>query len=462
MTIDADIKLKDGPDQLTQENTVIQMQVYDIEKQIGIELYSTSSQGTGGILRKLIEDFQVREITNRKEGFEGKYLILELTKHNWDTHHVVRELSRRLRISQKRIGFAGTKDKRAETTQKISIFDLNETDIENVHLKDVDLKVIGRSNKSIGLGDLTGNEFRITIRNIDHSKAELKEILSSITMEIDKNGGVPNYFGIQRFGSLRPITHLVGESLVKGDSEEAALKYISMTFQDEPEDTKNARNFVADTRNFIEGLKLYPHHLRYERTMMHHLVNEPGDYEGAFLILPENLRRMFVHAYQSYIFNRIISERMRRGLPLNQAVKGDVVCFKNSAGLPDTSRTEKVSERTIDGINNLIRRKRAFVTAPLIGYETEFSEDEPGEIERTIFDQTGVSRKHFAEIPVSGISSRGMRREILLNVSPVFSTEDDETSPGRSKAILEFTLPKGSYATTVLREYMKVHPLEMS
>ena len=438
------------------------MQVYDIERQIGIELYSTSSRGSGGILRQLVEDFQVREITNRKEGTEGKYLILELTKHNWDTHHVVRELSRRLRISQKRIGFAGTKDKRAETTQKISIFDLNEADIENVHLRDVDLRVIGRSNKSIGLGDLTGNEFRIAIRNIDHCRDELKEILSSTTTEIDNNEGVPNYFGIQRFGSLRPITHLVGESLVKGDPEEAALKYIAMTFSDEPENTKKARNYVDDTRNFIEGLKLYPDHLRYERTMMHHLVNEPGDYEGAFLILPENLRRMFVHAYQSYIFNRIISERMRRGFPLNQAIEGDVVCFKNSAGLPDTSRTEKVSERTIDGINNLIRRKRAFVTAPLIGYETEFSEDEPGEIEKRIFEQTGVSRQNFAEIPVSGISSRGMRREILLNVSPVFSTEDDETDPDRSKALLEFTLPKGSYATTVLREYMKVHPLKMS
>ncbi len=87
------------------------MEVPEIEKQIGINLYSTDTTGLGGQLRQEIEDFIVKEITNREEGEEGKYLIVELTKRDWDTHHLTRTLSRILQVSQKRISVAGTKDK---------------------------------------------------------------------------------------------------------------------------------------------------------------------------------------------------------------------------------------------------------------------------------------------------------------------------------------------------------------
>ncbi|MCS3923186.1 tRNA pseudouridine(13) synthase TruD [Methanosalsum natronophilum] len=438
------------------------MKVYELEQKIGIECYFTTTSGTGGSLKQIIEDFEVNEVTNREEGKSGKYLILELKKHNWDTHHVIREISRRLRISQKRITFAGTKDKRAITTQKISISDLDASEIENINLKDIKLKVLGRSNRSVDLGDLIGNEFKITIRNIDLKEDELNTVLESITDEISESGGVPNYFGIQRFGSIRPITHLVGRELVKGDTESAALTYISKPFPNEPEDTVNARQFVADTMDFAQGLKTFPDHLRYERTMMHHLVTHPGDYEGAFLILPKNLRRMFIHAYQSYIYNKILSERIKQDLPFNRATVGDIVCFKNSDGFPDTSKTQKVTEKTIHGINNLLKRNRAFVTAPLIGSNTEFASETPGEIEQEIFKHTGTSQSNFANIPVEGLSSKGMRREILLQTIPKYEVDEDELNNGKLKVILNFKLPKGSYATTVLREYMKVNPLQMS
>ncbi|HPS90424.1 MAG TPA: tRNA pseudouridine(13) synthase TruD, partial [Methanosarcina vacuolata] len=114
------------------------MQVPEIEKQIGINLYSTDTDGLGGQLRQEVEDFIVREITNREEGQEGKYLILELVKRDWDTHHLTRTLAKILQVSQKRISVAGTKDKRALTTQKISIFDIDAQEIEKIHLKDVE------------------------------------------------------------------------------------------------------------------------------------------------------------------------------------------------------------------------------------------------------------------------------------------------------------------------------------
>ncbi|SFM15911.1 tRNA pseudouridine(13) synthase TruD [Methanolobus profundi] len=433
-----------------------------IEKKMGIELYSTHTEGIGGVLRQEPEDFIVNEITNREEGDSGKHLILEITKTNWDMHHLIRDMSRKLGISQKRIGFAGTKDKRARTTQKISIYDISEEDIEGFHLKDVELKVIGRSSRSIGLGDLYGNEFSITIRDIDLKPAELERTLQETTDEIRSFGGVPNFFGIQRFGAIRPVTHTIGEHILKEDFETAALTYIAQSFPDETDDVKEVRDYVMETRDFVEGLKRYPLRLRYERAMMHYLVENPGDFVGSFTVLSENISRMFIHAYQSYIFNRIICKRIEKGLALDKAYPGDILCFKNKEGLPDVKKVQEANEDNVSGMNNLLKRRRAFVTAPLAGYETEFASEIPGDIEKEIFNETGMKQEQFKIAKLSALSSRGLRREILLHCEPVFKTGEDELNPGKSKATLTFSLPKGSYATTVLREYMKTEPLKMS
>ncbi len=438
------------------------MQVPEIEKQIGVNLYSTDTDGLGGQLRQEVEDFIVKEITNREEGKEGKYLVLELVKRDWDTHHLTRTLAKILQISQKRISVAGTKDKRALTTQKISIFDVDASEIEKVHLKDVELKVLGRSRKSVELGDLWGNDFIITIRNIVLSHEETKQLLEKTTNEILSQGGVPNFFGIQRFGSVRPVTHLVGKAIVEGDFEKAALLYIAEPFPDEPEETKLVRQFVKETRDFKEGLKTYPLRLGHERAMMNHLIANPDDFAGAFLVLPKNLYRMFVHAYQSFIYNTILCRRIEKGIPLNQAVEGDIVCFKNDLGLPDSSKTEKVTVETVNAMNRLIKKNRAFVTAPLSGYDTEFASGTPGEIEQLVLEELKVPLQGFNIEEIPEMSSKGMRREVLLQVEPKFDVANDELNSGKSKAILEFMLPKGSYATTVLREYMKVDPLQMN
>ncbi|MCO5381471.1 MAG: tRNA pseudouridine(13) synthase TruD [Methanosarcina barkeri] len=438
------------------------MQVPEIEKQIGIDIYSTGTDGLGGQLRQEVEDFIVKEITNREEGTEGKYLVLELIKHDWDTHHLTRTLSKILQISQKRISVAGTKDKRALTMQKISIFDIDASEIEKIHLKDIELKVLGRSRKSVELGDLWGNEFIITIRDIASSPEKTGDLLEKTTNDILIQGGVPNFFGVQRFGSVRPVTHLVGKAIVEGDFEKAALLYIADSFPAEPEETKKARQSVKETRDFKEGLKTYPLRLGHERAMMNHLIANPDDFAGSFLVLPKNLYRMFVHGYQSYIYNIIICRRIEKGLPLNQAVEGDIVCFKNDVGLPDSSKTEKVTAETVNAMNRLIKRNRAFITAPLPGYNTEFASGIPGEIEQEVIQELKVPLTGFNIEEIPEMSSKGIRREVLLQVEPKFEVAEDELNPGKSKAVLKFMLPKGSYATTVLREYMKVDPLQMS
>ncbi len=356
-------------------------------------------------------------------------------------------------MSQNRFGWAGTKDKRALTRQKISIWDVSENDVERIRLKDVELKVIGRSNKKISLGDLWGNRFKITVRDIHLSIEESLSRVKDITGELQK--GAPNFFGVQRFGEYRPVTHVVGEAIMRGDFREAALTYIARAFPDEPEEIKKARQRVWDTNDFKEGLKMYPLNLRFEKAMMNHLVAHPADYAGAFRVLSPNLQKMFLHAYQSYIFNIILSRRIASGLSINDAYDGDIVCFKNEMGMPDISRLQKVTKDNLDGINNLINRGRAFVTAPLVGYDTDFAEGRPGEIERDVVRELNIDTEGFKVPAMPELSSKGLRREILLPFNPRFDIMEDDINAGKTKLILEFTLPKGGYATTILREYLK-------
>ncbi len=450
-----------------------QNQPPEFEARIGIAFYSTQTEGIGGVIKTKPADFYVREITNREEQEEGKYLLAELTKENWDTHSVINEISRRLRVSRNRLGFAGTKDKVAVNTQKISIWGegIAETELERLKIADVSLKLIGRSNKAVSLGDLHGNEFEIVIRDVEGSKEEIKRKIAAITAEIENEGGVPNFFGVQRFGVRRPITHVVGKHLIRGELKEAVLSYISDVFPDESEEAKQARLLCkeGELKGLKEGLKKMPPFLRYEKAMLNELVKNgreresinESDFLSAFSVLPKNLQKLFVHAYQAYLFNLVLSSRrMKQNLPFDEALVGDVVCFRDRFGLADLhkDRMEKVTEDKIEAINRLIKRGRAFVTVPAFGYETDFAEGVEGEIERKVLEDKDVELNNFHIAKIAEISSKGIRRPVLVPVKVELSGEevsDDDMSSGRNKVNLKFFLPKGSYATVVLREYMK-------
>ena len=429
--------------------TTIQAPEADIA--IGIEHYATSTPGCDGILRSTPEDFFVEEIYEER-GYEGgKYLILSVEKRNWDTHHLIRELSRQLKISQKRVSFAGTKDKKAVTRQRLCISGLKPEEIDKIHLADVRLNVLGSTNRSIGLGDLLGNRFKITIRNLTCPDSE--GTFSKISEEISRLRGVPNYFGVQRFGDTRPVTHLVGEALVKGDTEGAVMTYLAKPFPGELEATRSAREALREAGDFKGALKSFPRYLHYEIAMLNYLVEHPGDFAGSFDVLAPSLKHLFVHAYQSYLFNRILSSRLSFGLPLNRAMEGDVVCF-SKGDLPDISKLQVVTADNLDAINRLMEHGRAHITLPLLGYESRIGPGPEGDIERSVLEDEGLgaaapSRLEGFRVPKNTeLGSKGLRRSVLLRVSPRYVVRTDF-------AELEFFLPAGSYATVVLREFMK-------
>jgi len=293
------------------------LQVPPLEKELGIETYATQSPGIGGRIRQLLDDFVVEEllvdgsvaevsppVETWEPAGDGRYLICVLVKRRWDTFLAVRQVAQRLRISQKRIRFAGIKDTKALTAQHISLQSVSPNRVSEVKIKDIALYPQRFSRDRIYSQLIQGNRFHITVRGIDHPVSVIEERTKNVQDEIESIGGVPNFFGHQRFGTIRPNTHQVGKHLTRGDAEKAALIFLAEPSIHEHPEAKEARQQLQDTLDYEEALNSFPRFLRYERFMLGHLAKYPNDFVGAFRELPRRLRKLFVQGYQSYLFDQ--------------------------------------------------------------------------------------------------------------------------------------------------------------
>ncbi|OYR50529.1 tRNA pseudouridine(13) synthase TruD [Halorubrum sp. Ea8] len=498
-------------------------EAHPTERAVGMDYYVSDADGIGGRLRESPEDFRVREL----EAFEpeplgvdrGSYpeLVVRVTLRDWDTNDFARRISDALGISRERVSWAGTKDKRAVTTQ---LFTLREVDPDDLPaIRGAEIEALGRAGRRLSFGDLAGNAFEIrvadavgeapgrvadAVRDLRGFAGDESDSADAASADADLASGatvgVPNYFGQQRFGSRRPVTHVVGLAIARNDPREAVRLYAGNPAETEPDDTRAARDRVdaafgvnpevagegiaggaaaadvADAeRSAADGtgdgdwgacLDAIPGKLRFERSMVHRLADrgvapdappDDEDWWHALEAVPSNLQRLFVNAAQSFLFNRIASERLRRGLPFDRPVAGDVVCFADGDApdelyAPDTDRLQRVDADRVSVVSRHCERGRAFVTAPLVGTETELGDGEPGEIEREVLADAGIEPGDFA-LP-GEFDSAGTRRALLLrtDLDVAFSDGDPRFA---------FALPSGSYATVLLREFTKSGPLDL-
>lgn len=299
------------------------------------------------------EDFIVREISIIKPLDKGKYTYFLLKKKSYNTVRALEHIAKVLRVNPKKMGFAGNKDKIAVTEQTCSVPDVSKEQLERVKLRDIELEYLGKGDEPISLGDLEGNEFEIIVRNIDEKPRAKKKFV--------------NYFGEQRFGKINvPI----GKAIVKKDFEEAVKLMLS---NKGPEEIK-----VRD----------YNH-------------KNPTNYVGALKVLPLKLLKIYVHAYQSWIWNQVVEKIEKKGeLPL----VGFGTIVDNSV-LADFLAEEKV-------------KPRDFI---------------------------------IKEIPE--LSSDGDVRNIMAEAKDlkIEGLEEDELNSGKKKVKIKFKLPPGSYATEFIK-----------
>ncbi len=372
--------------------------------------YLSQTRGVGGRIKEQIEDFIVKEHSLYRLDTDD-HLILDLTKYNLTTLDAIKELSNMLYVSQERFGFAGNKDKRAITTQAISIKGVEEEQLQHIFLPNLEIEVKGKG-EHINVGQLEGNSFEVMVRNITLPDDMVKKRLHNIHQEL--NGTMPNYFGMQRFGTVRPITHKVGRELLKGNYETAVWMYLGEAHDNEPERIQKIRRDLAETREVTRGAEKFPAQYRFEKILLYHLANQKEDYLGAIQQLPEGLQKLFIHAYQSYIFNEALSRLIQE-------------------------------DHTDD------------CTLPLIGYRTHLKKEEPDATVREILAQEDVELQDFKLPDLPHLRTEGTTREAFVPYSnfSIKSVTEDDLNIDKTAARLQFYLPSGSYATTLLREFMK-------
>ena len=414
-----------------------------MDEDIGIEVFITSSEGIGGKIKKEPEDFVVEEVSIYPPPSNGRYVIARVKARNWEANRLVEKMAYRLGISPNSIGYAGIKDKRAVTVQIMS-FPASIKKVASLSLQDVEVEVLYKSSRPVYSGKLIGNRFHIVVRDV-----EKPENVEEVMGEIEQMGYMPNFFGVQRFGIARPITHVVGKHLIKNEIREAVMSYVANPMEGEDEENYEARKFLQETEDFEEALKIYPKKLVFERRIIEHLSTHPGEWKEALLLLPKNLIRLFVHAYQSYLFNRIVSLRVKRGIPLNEAVVGDIVIPWEKEMVIQSYEGIMVEDYNLDKINRRIRSGKCFPSAAIVGYGLMRAKGAMGEIEEEIMEAENIGEEEFIMRHFPGMEGRGMRRVIMIPLKRIIWNFDG------SNLFLNFFLPRGCYATSLLREIMK-------
>ena len=418
---------------------------YPLELLLGMKYYASDAEGVGGKLRSGAEDFVVEEIPlPEKVGTSGPYLLCKLTKTNWELQHAIKEIAKRLGISHRRIGWAGTKDRNAITQQLISLYKVTAEQVSEVWLKDITLEPVGQVNEALSLGDLLGNRFAITIRDClpDDLDARVRT-----TNEVVGHG-IPNYFGLQRFGATRPVTHLVGESILRGDFEQAVVTYIGKEFSGEPENIRAVRTAFFTSRDIQAALHDLPRQMSFERAMLHYLYTHPNDYSGALLELPPKLLSMFVSAFQSYLFNAALSQRFDDGYTLTEPLVGDRLIFANG-------RTDIVTATNSNAVSIHIRRGRCTIALFMPGKDP-FEVKSAGDLAIVaLLEKYAITADDFKK------ASAFVHTKFDGAWRPIALKTDIELSLDKNDVRLKFSLPPGHYATTVCREFMKADPVQM-
>jgi tRNA pseudouridine13 synthase len=391
--------------------------------------------GIGGVIKERPEDFSVTEIPLYEPSGQGEHVYCEIQKVGLTTFEAVNRIAAALNVHQKAIGYAGMKDAQAVTRQILSIQGASPEAVQALKIEGVGILWVDRHLNKIRLGHLKGNRFAIKIRQVNATDVvKLEPVLKTLQQR-----GMPNYFGEQRFGR-RGDNAALGAAILRGDNSELLRTLLGRpNFElDDPQQVGARKAF--DANDFERSMKLWPRHSGMERRILARFMKtrRPG---ASVRAIDERLRRLWISALQSEMFNEVLSRRLRAGT-VDRLLQGDfAVKHENNAGfiVEDVAAEQPCCDAF-----------EISPTGPLVGYRMTLTQGEPLKIEEEVFATHHITREDFKR---EGHRVKGSRRP--LRVKP----EDAELTGGVDEhgpyVSLAFTLPAGSFATVLLRELMK-------
>jgi tRNA pseudouridine13 synthase len=391
--------------------------------------------GIGGAIRTVPEDFVVEEVPLYAPEGRGDHVLFLLEKRGISTFEALLWLSKTIKVSEHSIGYAGLKDARAVTRQWMSAARVPVERVLAVRHPKIRVLAAGAHPHKVRIGHLAGNRFTIRVRGADLSR--LPAARRSLGTLAER--GVPNAYGAQRFG-IKDDGHLMGRALVRGDYGTFLSHLLGRPDDREGDARVRAAREAYDAGRLEEAFDRFPMKHRIQKKALAALLRT-GDPRDAYAALGKRARRIYVSAWQSYVFNRVLDARLGAD-DYDRLRTGDLAWLHGSGALYPVE----------DGAAEVDRAARfeASPTGPLPGHDLRRAVGRPGEVEGAVLEAESVPEEALATGPVR---TRGARRP--LRVPLVDGSLEGE---GGDAVVARFTLPPGSFATVVLEELMKTEP----
>ncbi|KAJ2860561.1 multisubstrate pseudouridine synthase 7 [Coemansia aciculifera] len=424
---------------------------------------------------------------------DGDFCYFVMQKENHDTMDVLFQIARSLRSTTRSLGMAGTKDKRGITVQRCSAYRIDHKRLIGAsrNLKGARLGNFSYGPRELRLGDLSGNRFEIILR---HVKGADEQSLAPVLEGIHRTGFI-NYYGMQRFGTQSISSHSVGIAVLKADWQ-AATELILKPRPGDRKEVRKARAVWSETRDARAALELMPQKAALAEHSVLQVFSRKGSENNAasaFAAVPRNLRLMYVHAYQSYVWNAATSQRLAR-FGIGGPVVGDLVIKAPGFGVKISGATDSVPganggedsadvssriEPTLVTAQNIKQFTIYDVVLPLPGWAVTYPEHEVKKVYIDLMKQDGLSPFGLGKHPLKEYKLAGAYRHMVIkprdfeyewiryndDALPLARSDSDAIEGkhvpegiefGEHVALkLKFDLPSSAYATMLLRELMR-------
>ena len=401
-----------------------------------LKFLTTEYTGLGGVIKTRAEDFFVEELPLYPPSGEGTHVYILIEKKEISTMAAMAEIARALGIRRQDIGYAGQKDTRAVARQWISVEHIKLEKLQALDIPKVKQLQFARHGNKLKMGHLAANRFAIRLRKLEMSLPEAEKIATAV-FEILSKKGVPNYFGPQRFGN-RNDSHLLGEAIVKGKMEEFLDLFVGRPDSNELPAFSEARD-LYDKGDYKGAYDKWPYSFADQRRALRTLIENGGNKRKASSVVDKHLKKFFVSAYQSDIFNQILAARMPN---IDTLLTGDMA-YKHANGAMFKVDDAAIEQPRCDAFE-------ISPTGPLLGGRMAQLTGEAGEIENAILAKTQLNDRDLEQLENY---ARGGRRPLR------FAPQNWSVAKGKDELgnylELKFALDSGSYATTLLREITK-------
>lgn len=380
-------------------------------------------------LKRLPEDFRVTELTDMLPSANGNCSLYRLTKRGIGTPEAIDALLRRWKLPRHRVSYGGLKDRHAVTVQHLTIQRGPPHGLEQQNLS---LEFLGRCDRPFTPADIRANAFEVVLRSLDENA------VTTATNAIDsvRRDGVPNYFDDQRFGSIGPSGEFIGAAWIKGNYERCLWLALAEEHPFDRSDEKAQKRILRESWNqWVECKRLLAR--SHRRSIVTFLADRPGDYRGAWARLNVDLRRLYLSAFQSELWNRLLSAQLR------------AVC--TPAHLFDVDlKTQRVPffHDLDDSTRSVLHESQL----PLPAARLKLDEGPLRDMAEQVVRDAGLEwRELRVKYPRDSFFSKGSRRAVIVPHDLTVEPADDELHAPHHKLTLRFVLPRGAYATILVK-----------